>query len=503
MNWYDKVIGAVSPALLEKRLQAQANAFLLDKQLSRMQQRDEVYRTVYEAATTTRRGAGFKGANGQSPNKAIGKYAKSLRQRSRYMFANTPTTKRAVRSIANNVVGLGVTPTPKGDATLVGKLKELWEKWGETKACDWNGKGNFYHLQKLNCKTETLSGECFAIRKRVTSSVNELGLQIMLLEPDFLDELKNEDRTAGGGWIQNGIEYSGDGKVIKYWFFPVHPDIRQEESKPVDAKDVAHSFMMDRPGQNRGVSEGAATMMTERDLDDYLDAEIMGKKAGASFAGYITSPDPDGDAADETDEEGNQMIEPGTISKLRNGESITFSTPPVSGAMAPFVAMYKRDTAAGWGISYEMLTGDYSQVNFSSGRMGWIENQRNIEDRQWFVLIPDFCETVYSWFLEAAAVVMGKADLPKLVKVSWTTPRREMIDPVKEVNAIKEQLKARLISWEEVVRMQSYIPDDLFAELEADAKRFGIKDMTPDWAVPTTPPVVTPPPDDEETKKDK
>ncbi len=494
MNRFEQFIGFIAPGYSLKRMQAKADAYLIDKRLQRMTDRDDLYRH-WEGATTGRRGAGFKGANGQSANKEVVKYNKALRERSRYMNKNTPTTKRAVRVIANNVVGLGIIPTPKSEnQALVKKLKDHWKLWGESRICDWNEKGNFYFLEKLSMKTVALSGECIAIRKRVPSSVNKLGLQIMLLEPDFIDSMKNEDKTTSGGYIQSGIEYNSEGKRIGYWIFPVHPDIRAEESVFIKIEDIAHSHEVDRPGQDRGVPFGSATILTEKDLDDYKDSEIMAKKTGAAFAGFVTNQDEDDDSnSEDYDDLRNMKIEPGSLYKLGPKEDIRFSTPPGSSTFEPFITLYKREIAAGYGVSYEQLTGDYSRVNFSSGRMGWIESSRNFDDWQWNCIISMFCETVYGWFLDAVAQVENIKDIRTSVSVTWTTPRREMIDPVKEVTALKEQLKSGMISWQEVVRMQSYIPDELFAELQEDYKRF--KGLPVDW-IPPQPPQ---PPNDQGT----
>jgi len=37
------------------------------------------------------------------------------------------------------------------------------------------------------------------------------------------------------------------------------------------------------------------------------------------------------------------------------------------------------------------MTGDLSNVNFSSGRMGDLEQGRNREAVQWFIVIPKLC----------------------------------------------------------------------------------------------------------------
>ena len=70
-------------------------------------------------------------------------------------------------------------------------------------------------------------------------------------------------------------------------------------------------------------------------------------------------------------------------------------------------------------MSYEAMTGDLSHVNYSSGRMGWLEYQRMIETWQNFILIPKLCAKVWLWFVEAGNLLgILPKDTPKTVE--WT-----------------------------------------------------------------------------------
>lgn len=473
----------VAPGMAERRLASRIEAMRYAKVEKRMQDRQR----MYEAATGGRRGSSFNLARGANPNKEINIYSKTVRERSRYLYKNTPTTKKAVRTIVNNVVGLGIIPTPvTKDAEVYEKLRILWSQFADHTSCDWNGKCNFYGLQKLATKTVAISGESYAIRKDVKTNVNALGLQIMLVEPEFLDDAKSIELN-NGAFIEKGLEYNSEGKIVAYWFFPVHPDIRATESIRVDAKNVAPMHEIDRPGQDRGMPMGAAVTLTERDLDDYKDSTIVGAKASASFAGFVTNSNPektDDYNEDDYDDVGNMKLEPGTMYKLSPGESITFPTPPTNSNFDPFTRVYQRDLAAGWGITYEQMTGDYSNVNFSSGRMGWIEAQKMFDDWQWNMVIPHFCKPIYDWFLQKAFILLSKKERPEDLTITWTTPRREMLDPVKEVTAIVARIQAGLLSWEEAVRMESYIPEELFNEIKNNFEKFNKEGIPASWMQP-------------------
>jgi capsid protein len=52
------------------------------------------------------------------------------------------------------------------------------------------------------------------------------------------------------------------------------------------------------------------------------------------------------------------------------------------------------------------------------------------------------------------------------------SPRREMIDPVKETSAAKNMVRSGMKSWTQVVAESGRDPEEVAAELAADFKRF-------------------------------
>src|SRR5262249_35547454 len=151
----------------------------------------------------------------------------------------------------------------------------------------------------------------------------------------------------------------------------------------------------DRAGQVRGVPWGSSVLLKIRDFDDYDydDAQLMRQKIAACFAGFLMDKEvPEASSDHET---GLEHINPGTIAKLPPGKEIVFGNPPVVGLeYQPYATVTLRSIATGFDVPYESLTQDYSQVNFSSGRMGWLEFHRNIEQWRWHMMIPNFCDPV-------------------------------------------------------------------------------------------------------------
>jgi capsid protein len=128
-----------------------------------------------------------------------------------------------------------------------------------------------------------------------------------------------------------------------------------------------------------------------------------------------------------------------------------------------------RAIASSYGVTYEVLTGDLSNVNFSSGRMGWIEMQRQISDWQENVLIPA-CDKMWKWFCDGANL---KGEISEnYIPVSWTPPRREMIDPVKEIKGMSEEVRNGFTSWSDAVTSRGWDANELINELAREAKLF-------------------------------
>ena len=78
----------------------------------------------------------------------------------------------------------------------------------------------------------------------------------------------------------------------------------------------------------------------------------------------------------ETSKDGdNKVIEtmsPGMIQYLRPGQKVSFGTPQAGSGEADQLRSQYQGIAAGLGITYERLTGDLSQTNYSSIRAGEI-----------------------------------------------------------------------------------------------------------------------------------
>ena len=158
-----------------------------------------------------------------------------------------------------------------------------------------------------------------------------------------------------------------------------------------------------------------------------------------------------------------ERIKPGTIIKLPNGKSITLTNPQSDSNYDQYNSSILRKIAVGLNISYEVLTGDLSKVNFSSGRMGFIEFQRQLKSWRWNLAIPMFCKRASEWFLESAQ--MAGYDVSKIKHIDYTAPHREMIDPARETKAIVTSIRSGLKTHKEALKELGYNPHKFYDEM--------------------------------------
>lgn len=211
-------------------------------------------------------------------------------------------------------------------------------------------------------------------------------------------------------------------------------------------------------------------MQRLHDFDEYEDTQLLRQKIAACFVAFVEEAGEATPSQKSADGTALERVEPGIIERLSPGQKITFGNPPPTENYDEYATALLRGVAAGSGMSFEALTGNLSQVNFSSARMGWIEMQRQIEAWQWNMLIPQFCMKVWDAFLVAARVKYGQPNLDAVV--TWTAPRREMIDPEKETRGLVQRMNGYLASWEDIAREVGEDADELFDRMVADKKRF-------------------------------
>jgi len=426
---------------------------------ARMELQTEILRG-FEGAKKSRRTEGWLTTN-RGPNADIRVAIKTLIQRHQDLVDSDPYAKRAIDVIVSNWIGEGIEGAPKSGTKAFARG---WDEWAGSTECDFYGRTNFYGLQELAARTIAVRGSVL-VRRRIEPSMVAHGLvplQLQLMEPDWLDSTRDDGAKIVGGKV-----YDDMGRWLGAWLYDHHPGETdwgslRLSSTFVPADELLHVFEMRRPGQYTGVPWGATVLLRARDLADYESAEILKQKLAACFAGFITDTDL------ESDREGDELtetLEPGLLQRLAPGQGIEFAEPPKTEGYDNFMRVNLRAIAMGYGITYEALTGDLTSVNFSSGRMGFLEFSRNIARWRWNIMVPQFLDPVARWYACLAQVECASR-VPK--RMIWTPPLRELINPAEEIKWLESAVKAGFMTLSEVQRSFGYVPSDLLDELAED-----------------------------------
>lgn len=421
-------------------------------------------------------------ATGSSAMAEISQDIATLRNRTRELVRNDGWAKVAVRTLANNIVGKGIRPYITGDSERArAKVEKAFTQWCGSDVD--NLGGNFYAVQYLAAITLAQSGEILLIRRYIKNEEGKWQLKLLVLEGDYINENYNvngpTDDAKNAAYCTKGIYYNANGQVIGYRVYANHPgdttfwQLRNIDSFFIPISEAKLIYYRARPGQVRGIPEGHSVMLEHKQLWQYELAQATKQTISASFAVFVTSASQALIGADKlTGTSRNEHlgiteedVTPGSIYHLAPGEKIENSQPPSVDGYDEYTKNRLRKIARGWGLSYEALSGDLSRVNFSSGRMGWLEMQRNIENWQDYVLIPQLCKAVWEWWLEFAILTGEIPETANNLEVGWTPPRREMIDPNKETNAIIAQLQGGLITLPEALRQLGRNPAEIFKEI--------------------------------------
>lgn len=431
-------------------------------------------RRKYEGASKSKRLKSWFTEN-SSANAQISTALPILRDRSRDLRRNNPFAARAIVAISTNTVGLGIQTQfqDKDNVQPTNPCETDWRAWAHSKDFDFDGRHDIFGFQRMIMQAVAESGEIL-VRKRYDKK-KDFPLQYQILEADFIDSTQNSDNKNGGVIIQ-GIEFDSQGRRVAYWLYEQHPGNISEQlygsqlkSNRVPASELFHIFRQERPGQARGVPWLAPCIIRLKDLDDYEDAQLMRQKIAACFTAFVQDISADVATGDFTEGESTEdlleRLEPGQIEFLPTGKSVTFSAPPEVANYDQFTKNVLRSIAAGFGISYEVLTGDLSEVNFSSARMGWIEFKRNIDVWRKEILMDPFLDPVVQDFKRVAAIKGKNFDNFKPVH---TPPKREMIDPTKELEAAKASVLSGFSTWSEELMSLGKDPQEHFAQYQKD-----------------------------------
>jgi len=424
-----------------------------------------------------------------------------LRSKSRWLFENNDYAKQFYRLLKVNIVG------PKGillqnkaviangdpDKATNDTVEAGWLDFGKRGICDVTGKLSWLESEWLFVETIARDGECLI--ELVDGFPNKYGFAIRFIEADHLDENLNQV-LRNGNKIRMGIEFDKWDRPVAYHLLQNHPgDVGGFGSsatfgnryRRVPADQMIHAFLTERVRQSRGVPWSHTTIRRLSQLDGFEEAALTAARAGASKMGFFTQASPDiGDddheySGDEIDGNGDVItdIEPGVLEKLPVGWDFKEFNPGYpNGDTEPFTKLQLRGAASGWGVAYHALTGDLTDVNFSSIRQGEL-NSRDVWKFFQAFTSSIFSERVKTAFLRNAmlnqSVPLQLAQFERINQSKWCPRVWAWVDPVKDLNAFYLEARTRSIGGMLAERgIDLYEELDQMADERAYAKAKGI-----------------------------
>lgn len=368
-------------------------------------------------------------------------------------------------------------------------VEALWWTWANDiqKFSDAARQNTIGELFCLAFRHRLLDGDAVALGHYDPNRSSQFATFLEVMHPA---RMSNPDGQQDTPTLRDGVARDAEfGAAIGYHFRGTHPGEGSysgmdqftwtyvPRERPWGRQNVIHSFEKTEAGQSRGVSRFAPIVERLKMLTQYDRTEVQAAVLNAVLAAYITSPfdhtlfenamtpDDAGQGIGAYQEErlafhneAKTQFNGVRLPTLFPGEEVKFiDSKRPNQAFADFERQALRNIASGMGISYEQLSRDWSQTNYSSGRLALIEVWRSYHaDREKFA--NSFATPVYALFLEE---IMNKGLVPMPADVDfwdnptafsgckWIGPARGWVDPTKEAQAAQIRMENGLSTLED------------------------------------------------------
>ena len=424
---------------------------------------------MYAAAKSGRKTGAWSPVE-STVNDEIRVSSQKVRERVRQLVRDFPYFAHAVDQLVSLTVGPGITFQSKADPALRVLIEDAWKRWSEQ--ADITGRLSFPDICQLAVRQECENGEFFLILRQSKDPKRFLPFCLQVIESDRLTDLATSPNRQNE--IDQGVEYDPDtGVTVAYWF-----ENDSGKAIRIPADQVIHGFKMVRPGQLRGISPFAPGTLVAHDLAEYMDAELDGAKMAARYLAFIEAPDiqafqtahgvgVNSDSGHREDE-----LESAVLEYLRPGEKVSLASHNRPGDnFEPFVKLVLRMLSVSTGVPYELLSGDYTGINYSTMRVCRNDLAQALKVPQGR-MISQLCTPVFREVMNQA-VLTGKVQLPgywndprKFQACKWIVPGMEPIDPLKESKAHVEQLDSLLRSPQEIAAARGRDYEEILDEIE-------------------------------------
>lgn len=432
--------------------------------IKRLGEGGKVRTRMYSSARPSRLSGGYLSSS--SADTELVTSLTNLRNRARQLVRDASYAKNGKRIVQNNVIGSGVglqsnvlTTRGEPNGPVNDAIEEAFKEWSCADHCHTGGGLHFHDIERLLIGEVFEAGEIFVRLHYRAFGNSEVPLALEVIEPERIADEAAPGPVSPETMVRMGVEVDRYYRPIRYLVRERHQGefrlgvTRSDAYEWVPADEMIHLKITERWPQTRGEPWLHTVVRKIQDIDGYSEAEIVAARGAANYFASIKMGEDPASPVTETasDGSGEMYLEPGTIKKLAPGEEIEFHTPNrPNAAMDPFMRLMLREVAAGIGVSYESLSRDYSQSNYSSSRLALLDDRdlwRYIQ--LWF--IRSFRMRLHPIWLQQA--VMARR-LPQVGLEAYANDTRRYciarykprgwswIDPMKEVEAFAKAVRS-------------------------------------------------------------
>ncbi|MGL5658496.1 MAG: phage portal protein [Cetobacterium sp.] len=434
-----------------------------------------------------------------SPDNDILEDLDDLRGKSRSLFMNNEVAGAVLAKIKTSVIGPGLMVKPVINYKYLNidrdKAKEYeriiktkFNAWASSVNSDSSRTHDFYTNQALVCLAWVMSGDVFAIPKRVKRKGVDVDLCIQILEADRIKNPSGSNES-----IKGGVEIDKQGSICKYYITDKHPGDGNVEAKgypifnSLGRKNILHIFEPERPGQRRGVPLLAPLISSLKQLGRYQNAELTTAVMNAMIALIIEKneePQPrvnsnysGGGKTNEAQVEPKKShdinVENATVIEAYKGHTVKeFQTTRPNKNYKDFVETITEGMGARVLIPKEVLMSSFKS-SYSAARAALEEAHKRFVVSRKLIEIK-FCQPIYEEFI-LELIRNGEIECPgffedeairyAFTRCVWIGPNKVSLDPVKDARAAEINLKNKTLTRGMIAMSQGYDFDDIEDEI--------------------------------------
>ena len=463
----------------------------------------------------------------------------TLDARSRDLNRNDAYVQAGTNLHKDSIVGSFYILNSKPNWNVLGKDEDWAEQfqqeveakftlWAESpmKWVDAAGQNDLTALIRLAVGVATMGGEVLATVEYLRDSGRDFSTAIQMIDTD---RLSTPFTMANSRDVRGGIKHDRYGRQVSAFIRVEHPSdylMRSPQTsdwwkevpfrKPWGRQQVIYLREQNRVDQTRAISDITAGLREIAITRKFRDVTLQNAVVNATFAASIESELPSevvyqqlganpgqssgaGGVVDYAEQflgavneyvgsSKNMMIDGTRIPHLFPGTKLNMQPAGTPGGVGQdFERSLLRYIAATLGVSYEELSRDFSETNYSSARAAMAQSHRFMQSKK-KIIADGFANIVFRLWLEEAINndkldSFRKSEAPMLYtgdhlnlmfdalsQCDWIGAARGQIDELKETQAAVLRIKYGLSTHEDELARLGKDWRKTYAQLEREAK---------------------------------